>query len=215
MNQPRASVSQGGAAIHASQGIQSGVLRARAARLRLQRESRMLEMALEDLREEAASTDASEKDVLRAIESAEQELVRCLIWWAVHGSSARDVRDGSVNSYEEQGTVASSEKTEADATTCATLCSLLEGYKEAQDAFTHTAEEDLTALREEVRQARTAEMHRVNLLRNPGETDAEAQNSFRADAVAGEIDLLREMTAEVNQEIDATLLEYGAALFFF
>ncbi|KPI85881.1 hypothetical protein ABL78_5062 [Leptomonas seymouri] len=202
------SISRGDVACTPLERIQKEVLRVRAERLHLERESKMLQMALEELREEDAATDASEKDILCEIDSAEQELIRCFIRYALQESSGHPLQRDSASPLEVHGDSRSSETADVSTAMGEQLCKLLHEYKGTQDAWTHGVEEDLSALREEIRQA-----HRERRARSSDVAGAEARSNLSVAAMASEVDLVLEVAAEVNQEIDATLLEYGAALF--
>ncbi|AYU81927.1 hypothetical protein conserved [Leishmania donovani] len=176
----------------------------RAQRQHLVRETRMLQMALEELQEEAERANSEEALVRRAIDTTHRELLRCLLHLAL---TEQDSTRGTV--------AASGAQAQYDATS-AIICEVLRRYKRDQDAFTQEAKQRLESIREEARQACV----------NVGDTLAVPQGEHAHSSGVGTIveateldsprsalEALREMKAEVDEETEATLLSIGRTLF--
>lgn len=164
----------------------------------------MLQMALEELQEEAERANSEEALVRRAIDTTHRELLRCLLHLAL---TEQDSTRGTV--------AASGAQAQYDATS-AIICEVLRRYKRDQDAFTQEAKQRLESIREEARQACV----------NVGDTLAVPQGEHAHSSGVGTIveateldsprsalEALREMKAEVDEETEATLLSIGRTLF--
>lgn len=186
----------------------------RAERHGLARETRMLELALEELREEAAHADAEEAASRRATQEAERELLRCLLQHAVYATGLESVKDV----FACESPIGCSQGASS-----AALCAVLEQYKAAQDDFTAEARRRLERLQAaaQTRAVGGAETvpacdaHGLDLSAdNAGEEKASAVPETRElQALRCELDVLREMRCEVDEETDKTLLSVGRTLF--
>jgi hypothetical protein len=203
----------GGTVLTNMHGVYGNILRVRAERLKLQRESDMLAMALEEMGEEDADADIDERTVLQDIEAQERELLRCLIQYAMSGSGRSCVKDDTRSTSElptqNEGLTSGAAKDSTDDA----LCDLIEQYRHKQEGMTRDTEKELRASCEAAWQAHGSQMHLNAESRELDAREADVRNILSADAVASEIDLLGEMTLEVNQDIDTVLLEYGSTLF--
>lgn len=194
--------------------IQNTTRRVREERLCLQRETQMLEMALEELQEGDAAAIDAEKATLESIESAEQELLQCLIRCAMYGVDTWYQENNRIDGASELRTAAQSPEIKINVAELSDkLCQRIAAYEAAQNAATRKMEKELATSREGLRRARGARTLRDRQLRSTEVGQINAPCVSGADAVACEVELLNEMKAEVDEAIDDTLLEFGTALF--
>lgn len=164
----------------------------------------MLQMALEELQEEAERANNEEALVRRAIDTTYRELLRCLLHLAL---AEQDSTSGTA--------AAAGAQAQYD-TTSAIICEVLRSYKHEQDAFTQEAKQRLESIIDEARQ----------VCANVGDTLAVPQHEHahssgvgptveatELDSLRSALEALREMKAEVDEETEATLLSVGRTLF--
>ncbi|CAJ1011500.1 hypothetical protein Q4I28_006813 [Leishmania naiffi] len=175
----------------------------RAQRRHLERETRMLRMALEELHEEAEQMNDEEVLARRTIQVKHRELLRCLLHFALaEQDSTRDTA------------AATSAHMQQDATDTI-VCELLRQYKHEQDACTQEVKQRVESTREKVEQSRLSV------------SDTSAAPQLLQDCICGvdspdevaEVNYLRstlealcERKAEVEEETEAALLSIGRTL---
>ncbi|GET91699.1 hypothetical protein, conserved [Leishmania tarentolae] len=187
-----------------SAATQERVHYVKAQRQHLVRETRMLQLALEELQEEAEQGNGEEALVRREVDSTQRELLRCLL----HLALAKHDLD--------RDTVLAADAQAPQELTSALICEVLQRYKHEQDTFTQEFKQRLERSREEARQAclNVGDMFAAPRREHDESGDVGLiVDTTELDSLRSDLETLRQMRAEVEEETEATLLNIGCTLF--
>ncbi|KAK7198469.1 hypothetical protein NESM_000807200 [Novymonas esmeraldas] len=190
----------------------------RAQRRHLARETRMLQLALEELQEEEDRVTREGADLMRAVEQEQHELVRCLAHFALvqHTTADEHLQSPSVQRVvgdEEEGLTCSDGVAAAAAVAA---CTALEKYAAEQRGATEVTRQRATRAREAPSQPPVSDCDASAVLVDELHHScgaAPACEAAEVRALRHELEMLLEMTAEAEESADATLLRLGRTLF--